>query len=271
MSPYQANLEFLQDFFCRDNLTFLSSFPRSGNTWARHLVADVILQNEGMETQTELPIHPDRVIPDIHSNSISDRDVRLHQEGLIVKSHDQIDKITSFFGNTALQRLRHLYIIRQPEDALVSFYHFHLRYEALRGQAADGVDSFCLRHLDSWLEHTENAISYHNLAGQILIISYEELLRSPETSLAKMLTWLEVASTPSNISAAVEHMRFANLRKKESRNPSNINEFFFRKGVAGSGTNEIAKPTLEAIRERSAPVIAETARLQLTDGERLAS
>ena len=45
-------------------LNFVSSFPRSGNTWIRYLLADVFLQRHGVATATELPVHPDRIVPD---------------------------------------------------------------------------------------------------------------------------------------------------------------------------------------------------------------
>ena len=55
-------------------LSFVSSFPRSGNTWMRFLLADVLLQNHGMATSTELPVHPDKIVPDFYCHWIARRD-----------------------------------------------------------------------------------------------------------------------------------------------------------------------------------------------------
>ena len=255
MNPYNANLQYLQTEFQHGaNLTFVSSYPRSGNTWARHLIADVLLQNAGLETQTELSIHPDQIISDVHSNDVREQDISILKRNRIVKSHDTIDQISDNFGDEAYQRIEHLYLVREPEDALVSFYHFHLRYDALKPQAADGIDAFCLKNLDSWLQHVNEALTHHRLGGRIFIQSYEQLLRSPEASLSRILSWLNIPSTSSTTATAVKHMEFANLRKKESQNPSNPNEYFFRKGVVGSGESELEESTLLTIRERSAPL-----------------
>ena len=51
---------------------FISSFPRSGNTWVRFLLSDIFLQRAGRATATVLPVHPDRLIPDIYCNLVSE-------------------------------------------------------------------------------------------------------------------------------------------------------------------------------------------------------
>ncbi len=268
MNPYHTNLEHLQSEFQNGHdLSFVSSYPRSGNTWARHLIADVFLQNAGMETQTELPVHPDQLIPDVHSNDVRQQDAELVHGHRIVKSHDTINQISDLFGEGAYQRIQHLYLVREPVDALVSYYHFHLRYDALKDQVADGVDSFCLRKLDSWLQHTDEALTHHRLGGRIFIQSYEQLLRSPEQSLTSMLSWLAIESSPEQIARAVSHMQFSNLRKKESKNPANPNEYFFRKGVVGSGEDELKPPTIETIRERAASTLESLDWLRVLSSE----
>lgn len=257
MNPYHPNLDYLRQAFEQgEELTFISSFPRSGNTWARHLIADVCEQNAGLETQTELPIHPDEIIPDVHSNPIASRTVLQNDRRLIVKSHDCLDQIVDQLGEGAFQRVRHLYLYRQPEDALVSYYHFHLRYDALKAQAADGVDAFCLRHLDSWFEHVDTARSFQLMGASVLPVSYEQLLQKPMAKLTEMLDWLGISATSDAVVSAVEHMQFSNLRQKEARNPANPTEYFFRKGVAGSGAAELSLEVVKEIRDRSEALLS---------------
>lgn len=40
----------------KNNDIFLSSYPRSGNTWMRLMLADCLLQASGIPTQTDLPV-----------------------------------------------------------------------------------------------------------------------------------------------------------------------------------------------------------------------
>ena len=55
----------------------IASYPRSGNTWLRVLVSDIILQFHNFKTGTGLPIHEDRVIPDIYDQRLHEIDPRI--------------------------------------------------------------------------------------------------------------------------------------------------------------------------------------------------
>ena len=109
-------------------ITFVSSFARSGNTWVRYLLSDVFLQNHGLETATELAVHPDEIIPDFYCEAIAKRNRAVPTPGLLVKTHDIFGQLQKQFGEGVAQEpggnCRHLYIYRTPEDSLVSFYHF---------------------------------------------------------------------------------------------------------------------------------------------------
>ena len=51
-------------------VSFISSFPRSGNTWMRFLLSDVLLQKHNVKTTTNLPVDPNDLIPYLNGNSI---------------------------------------------------------------------------------------------------------------------------------------------------------------------------------------------------------
>jgi hypothetical protein len=249
MQHSQVNLEAIKQYLTTGNpLLFVHSYPRSGNTWMRHLIADILLQMSGFKTQTKLPVHPDQIIPDLYTNRIADVDPKVRTPGLIVKTHEPFDRVVQFSQPTQSSQVRHIYIIRSPEDALVSYYHFHLRYEALRAQAADGPDAFCLRKLPDWVHHVESFMQAHDTGHQIHLISYEEMLADAFSVVRSVCQWFAIEAKDDMVQAAVDHMAFKNLHAKEAENPVNKDEFFFRKGVQGSGQNELKPSTLQAIR-----------------------
>jgi hypothetical protein len=51
-------------------VVFISSFPRSGNTWMRGLLRDILFQEHGVATTTDLPVALDDLIPEIPGSSI---------------------------------------------------------------------------------------------------------------------------------------------------------------------------------------------------------
>ncbi len=114
-------------------ITFVTSFPRSGNTWMRYLLSDVFLQIHGIDTDTKLPIHPDEIIADFYRSRVALRNKAVRTPGVLLKSHDSFKELQERFwgkdcrNTSSFQRCRHLYLYRSPEDALVSLYHYVLR------------------------------------------------------------------------------------------------------------------------------------------------
>ena len=119
-------------------LHFVSSFPRSGNTWIRYLLADVFLQNHGVPTSTELPVHPDKIVPDFYCHWIARRAAAGLPPIVMVKTHDTFRQLQERFGRVRLRpgsgasaaaapfcACKHVYLYRSPEDALVSLFHYH--------------------------------------------------------------------------------------------------------------------------------------------------
>lgn len=218
----------------RPDDTFIASFPRSGNTWLRYLLADVIQQNAGLATGTTLPIHPDHVIPDIHRHDLNDVDPRVELSRRLIKTHHLYHVIDR----------PAVYLVRQPLDALVSFYRFHLRYQELAVRAADGPDAFALLHADQWREHVE---SYLVEDQKVLVATYEQLLEEPTKTLGKILNWLQIPTTRSFLDKAVEHHEFARHQQQESEAPLNPKEFFFRSGTAGTGAEALSPASISLL------------------------
>lgn len=263
MNLYAQNLECMRDdYFRGGEFCFVSSYPRSGNTWMRYLISDVLLSRAGYVTGTDLPVHPDQVIPDMHSNDISERDSSIWNQEIIVKSHDAMEELTDRLGGDPDGRVRHIYLMRRPEDALVSYYHYHLRYPNLQHLAAGGADDFCYRFLPQWIYHIQSTISHYKSHGNVKYVLYENLLENPESVLTQVMDFIGVPDDRFSIKNAVSHMEFDNLRNREARNPVNNSEFFFRKGISGSGPGELSLEIVNIIRHQSHYLYEEISNIQ---------
>lgn len=238
-------------------VVFVSSYPRSGNTWLRKLMADLMLQKNGRETDTSLPIHHDRLIPDRDFNPIPGRLPLEAMPGLPVKTHDPFPAVSRLYPSGRGPQVRHVYIYRDPADALVSYYHFHLRYEKLKAKL-DGmsVDDFCLRHTGDWKAHLQSYLAAQEGGERVYLLSYEQLSADAVPPLLSLFGWLDYPVTRGQAERAVEHHRFRKLREKEAKDPINEKEFFFRKGKVGGGREELREETISRIREECGGLIS---------------
>lgn len=215
---------------------FLISYPRSGNTWVRHLLRDVIvLEKPDLPAPESLWM----LIPDLHVHPM-DHPAR-DQFGLptrIFKAHNLRD----------LYRRRFAYIFREPADSLASFFHFHLREKIAPELTAQGLDAFCVRMLPSWCEHAGLALEAHAAAPErVALFSYEMLQKEPVPTLAAIARFYGLPASAATLEKAVELNRFETLRAKEAQSPQNPDEFFFRKGKVGAGAGELAGETRSRI------------------------
>ncbi|MGF1500162.1 MAG: sulfotransferase domain-containing protein [Elainellaceae cyanobacterium] len=221
----------------------VASFPRSGNTWLRYLISDIIQQKHGFQTQTDLPIHPNQVIPDLHCHGIIDCDPRLQLPFRLIKAH-------CFYNPELTARI--VYLFRRPADVLCSYYYFHLRYESSRYVAADGIDSFCRQQLSNYVKHLTGYIEAKiRRSNDIFLISYENLHRNPVPTLQSLFSFCNYPVSDQIIERAIENHLFDNHHKHERVEELGYFERFFRKGEIGSATEELQASTIALIEKRA--------------------
>ncbi len=81
---------------------FLTSYPRSGNTWMRFLVGNLVHEKEAVTF-----LNLERLLPDMYIHS--DRDMRSMPHPRVIKSHECFDP----------RYKRVVYIVRDPRDVAV--------------------------------------------------------------------------------------------------------------------------------------------------------
>ncbi len=250
--------DIIQSLAGGSKVIFISSFPRSGNTWVRYLLSDIFQQRAGMATNTALTISPEKLIPDVYINPVAAREREL-TPGLFVKTHESFDRLKRRIPAAELRRCRHIYIIRSPEDSLVSFYYYHLRDQKLRDKVRRGKDVFCRARVRDWISNAESYVRAAEEGADVLFVSYEILLDQTGPVLGRMLDWLEVEHRDSMVRRAVSNMQFGNMRMEEERGRPKGGEFGGR-GGPGAGAAELKAETLAHIRQVSAKVMSEVKR-----------
>lgn len=213
----------------------LVSYPKSGNTWVRALVANLVGIRQSLREM-------DNLVPDIYASRgpVIRNAYRFPCSGRLIKSHESF--------NASYKRVIH--VVRDPRDVCVSYYHY--RGDILREFDRDTtslnefVDKFVAGSLDNygtWGEHTNSWFAAE--AADLLFLRYEDLLADTPRCFARICDFLGLEADSSEIVTAVENCSLERLRAKEESEGTLWHPVrkakgavsFFRKGGSASRTD----------------------------------
>jgi hypothetical protein len=183
--------------------TFLVSYPKSGNTWVRFLLANLIHPNETVGFA-----NINRLLP--APGVLSKRFLKSLPRPRILKSHEPFDA-----------RFRKvIYLVRDPRDVAVSEYHFDLkkRYIAADMTLEQFIKPFLAGETSSygsWWEHVASWVGTRHGNPKFLLARYEDLLADPISETAKIAEFLGIHADTERIKSAVERSSADRMRKLE--------------------------------------------------------
>jgi hypothetical protein len=162
---------------------FLVSYPRSGNTWTRFLIGNLIYQDKPVTFA-----NIESRLPEIYFNP--DRALRRLPRPRILKSHECFQP----------HYRRVIYIVRDPRDVAVSFYHHNIKagHIAEDYSIADFVPRFIAGEFDtkwgSWSDHVLSWMLLRQNSPAFIVLRYEGMKEQPETELARVAAFLRECS-----------------------------------------------------------------------------
>lgn len=182
---------------------FLVSFPKSGNTWTRFLLANLRFPDEPATW-----VNINRLIPDPTGTAKKDFD-RMPRPR-IIKSHECFDP----------RYPRVIYIVRDPRDVVLSQYHYHRKIRKLDDESP--LEQFVTRFLagetcphGSWGQNVATWMYTSEESPRFLLLRYEDLVADTARELAKVASFLQLAAGPEQIAQAVERSSADRMRQLE--------------------------------------------------------
>ncbi|MBX6321422.1 MAG: sulfotransferase domain-containing protein [Rhodospirillaceae bacterium] len=244
-------------------IVWLASYPRSGNTWLRAFLHN-LLRNP--KTPYDINRLTDFTLIDADARWYQRFDprpasqytkeevaalrakvhaamTRAFPDTVFVKTHNALMEDRG----TPLITMEHtagaIYVVRNPLDVAVSYAaHFGVTLDEAvaamnrpRNESVGGQDRFVYEVFGSWSENVGSWTA--NPSPGLHVVRYEDMLAAPENTFGRIAAFLGLSVSPERLARALRHSAFDTLKRQESRSGfkerSLKADCFFRQGRAG--------------------------------------
>jgi hypothetical protein len=241
-------------------ITWIASYPKSGNTWVRSFLTSYLYGNENFNLDDikkigkfpslklfkELKIDY-KSFENIAANWITMQDfINLKNKIVYLKTHNALVTLDKYKFTDTNNTIGFIYLVRDPRDVVLS-YSSHL--------GLDPKDTFMLMQNDlsfepikndidhkgvmlaSWASHYNSWKSFKSVKG--LILRYEDLVLDTENSFLKIIKHLnEINNIKIDFNKIKKSLEVTNFKKlKDLETTEGFSEAgnnpFFRKGKIG--------------------------------------
>lgn len=266
------------------NIVWIASYPKSGNTWFRAFIANLLSgANEpvhintlavngntrhlfdamsGIDSACLFPEEVDRLRPDFYKKiSMSSG-----PDCCFYKIHDAYRRLPDGRAIFPSELTRcTIYIVRNPLDVALSFAHFLRRDfdQIIAEMNEDGytfnlerrsITRMLLQEYSSW---SSNVLTWLNAPSgmKVHLMRYEDMLRNPEETFGQAVHAIGLDHSEEQIRRAITFSSFETLREMERKEgfrekPPQAGAFF-REGKAGSWREILSRKQTSALIEKN--------------------
>jgi|HubBroStandDraft_1064217.scaffolds.fasta_scaffold44164_3 hypothetical protein len=196
------------------NLVWIASYPKSGNTWVRFMLCNLLFGPQSSAEALNL------LAPDIHETGPQ----ALAPHTGLVKTHFLHSAALPLVERTAAA----IYVLRQPADVLLSNFHYARRSGANGAETREEFDRYVDRFLEnrgdprwrqfgmgSWDEHVHSWIGIRQ-PFPVVSIRYEDLTADAPRTCRRLADFLKLVRSDEEIAQAVRNSSFERMRDLEA-------------------------------------------------------
>lgn len=258
-------------------ILWLASYPKSGNTWMRVFLANLILDepeplplqriNEVCSSEPNevwfqpLVSKPVRELSEKRIASLrtkaQERAVSLNKNVMPMKTHSLCGKDHGYPIISTKATTGVIYILRDPRDVAISAAdHYGLTLDQAidvmsdpkaRGRGKPGNTVYEL--MGSWSDHVRSWTRWKH--SPLMVLRYEDMLADPHGQLGRVARTLGITQDEARIRRAVEFSSFKALQAQEAASgfieKSEHSQRFFRSGQAGGWRDKLTATQIAAI------------------------
>jgi hypothetical protein len=247
------------------NLYWLASYPKSGNSWMRILLANYLLDGDAPADINQLGagqiLSARQVFDDnvgVEASDLTRGEMERYrlavydhisaqsQAPLFVRIHDAITRTPG--GHLTLSKPATagvVYLLRNPLDIAVSLaHHNRAAVEKMVEKMADPTFTFVeapahhplVQHLLTWSGHVTSWMDEPGL--RVHLVRYEDLQADPIATFTAIVRFCGLHDDPARVAKAVDFSRFERVQTQEVEQgyggKSERADSFFRSGKVGS-------------------------------------
>ena len=239
---------------------FIVSFPKSGRTWLRVLLAAAIALHRQRDLNALVGSWLDSDLLDIDGRTL------LFSHALANRMEHDVDDMRAYAEHIKFGR--RILLLRDPRDTVISYY-----FQRTRRPRKDTPEPVP-HDLPAFVRHPalgiDRVIDFFNIwiaairaGGPAMIVSYEDLHRIPQDTLHRTLSFFGIELRDASVlDEAIDFADFSNMRKMESGehfvrskklrayDPADVETFKTREGKVGGYRSHLAPAEIEFIESR---------------------
>ena len=238
-------------------IIWLASYPKSGNTWVRTILGQILNDNfdseKIFETSKKIRLYPSKLdfinLDQLFQNTVFSHDMKkvvfdktavnwiksqniinTNKKLNIFKTHNMLCKLkiqNKFYSFTSIENtIGVIHIVRDPRNvisSLVNHFSFEnndlaLKFMLNENQTMGLEDNKIPQLLSSWNNHYN---SWKRFPKNYFLIKYENLIDDPKKEVKKIIDYLnnfiKIKISEDNLSKIISNSSFKNLKNLEAR------------------------------------------------------
>jgi hypothetical protein len=230
-------LLFYRHIWLNDRYNVIASYPKSGNTWIRFILASLITGEEATFDNVC------QIVPEIER--FRSAEFSLPDGKKFIKTHEM--------WRPAYKKS--LYIIRDGRDVSISYYYFQKSLGRFEGTFSEFLKLFIEGRVDGYGGWSGNVRSWVRQCERdpesVCVIKYEDMLSKPIETVRGVVDFFSINASESEIEWAIEGNKASKMKNKEGSSENLANKLgerqlsFVRKAVTNQWKDVFSTEDIE--------------------------
>jgi Sulfotransferase domain len=244
ITKFRAPLLWFRHHGFRPADVFLGSYPRSGTTWTRFSLFEILTGGTSGFVAVNGALHG----VGAHKTGLQ----VLPNGGRLINTHERYHK----------HYKRAIYLVRDARDVALSEFAYTRALEFFHGDLDQFLTTFLCKKINAFGPWQVQVSSWLDspIAGtsDLFLMHYEDLRRNPLDGFSRMLDFLGVKADRTLIEQAIANNAIEQMQEKERKEPvrASVKDRFVRSGAVQGWRSKLTPAQIALVEEHAGSVLA---------------